>query len=101
MTIEGFIEMALSFPETSQKPHFDRQAFRTTRKIFVTLHEGSATINVKLSPESQSVYASIDPAIIYPVPNKWGQQGWTTVVLADTPEDLIREMVQMAYEEAQ
>lgn len=93
--------MALSFPETSQKPHFDRLAFRTTRKIFVTLHEGSATINVKLSPESQSVYASIDPAIIYPVPNKWGQQGWTTVVLADTPEDLIREMVQMAYEEAQ
>jgi len=100
MTIEAFNEMALSFPGTSKKPHFDRQAFRTTRKIYVTLHEESASINVKLTPETQSVYAGINPSIIFPVPNKWGQQGWTTVDLMQTPEELIHEMLQIAYEEA-
>jgi hypothetical protein len=30
-------KLALSLPETSEVPHFDRAAFRTPRKIFATL----------------------------------------------------------------
>ncbi|MCB0658402.1 MAG: MmcQ/YjbR family DNA-binding protein [Saprospiraceae bacterium] len=100
MTTEGFINMVRAFPGTSQKPHFDRQAFRTSRRIYATLHIRSVSINVKLTPELQSVYVAINPEMIYPVPNKWGLQGWTSISLADTPEELIREMVRQAYEEA-
>lgn len=100
MTKEEFINFALSLPGTEQKSHFDRQAFRTKRKIYVTLDAQGATINVLLRPELQSVYAKIDGSMIFPVPNKWGLQGWTTVILASTPEELIREVVEQAYAEA-
>ncbi|MCB0497518.1 MAG: MmcQ/YjbR family DNA-binding protein [Cyclobacteriaceae bacterium] len=100
MTSHEFKELALSFPGTVANPHFDRTAFKVEgKRIFTTLHETSQSINVKLSPEDQSVFCEYDKAIVYPVPNKWGQQGWTTFELTKVPRELVLDALDTAYKE--
>ncbi|MGC1240064.1 MAG: MmcQ/YjbR family DNA-binding protein, partial [Chryseosolibacter sp.] len=82
MTTSIFKSLALSFPGTEANPHFERIAFKVTgKRIFATLHEESATANLKLSPVDQSVFSDFGKKAVYPVPNKWGLQGWTTFEL--------------------
>ena len=100
MTTEEFKKLALSFPGTEENSHFDRAAFKVTKKrIFATLHEGSATANLKLSVIDQSVFCSYDKEVVYPVPNKWGLQGWTTFVLKKIPENMMLDALDTAYKE--
>ncbi len=100
MTTEEFTKLALSFPGTEANPHFDRTAFKVIKKrIFATLHEGSATANLKLSVIDQSVFCSYDKDVVYPVPNKWGLQGWTTFVLKKMPEGMMLDALETAYKE--
>jgi hypothetical protein len=35
--------------------------------------------------------------MIYPVPNKWGLQGWTFVELSRVSEELLRDALTTAY----
>ncbi len=100
MTIEAFIDAASSFEGTEQKPHFDRTAFKVIkRRIFVTLHEPTYTANMKLSRADQETFSAYEGGVIYPVPNKFGLQGWTTFELQQVPEDLVREALFAAYSE--
>jgi hypothetical protein len=101
MTTQEFSKLALSFPGSIGSPHFDRTAFKIVNKrIFATLHEESGTANLKFSPVDQSVFCSIDKKMIYPVPNKWGLQGWTTFVLKKMPVELMLDALDTAYKEA-
>ena len=34
---------------------------------------------------------------MYPVENKWGQQGWTNVDLINMPPEILEDVVQRAY----
>ncbi|MDB5121867.1 MAG: MmcQ/YjbR family DNA-binding protein [Sphingobacteriales bacterium] len=96
--INTFKEVALSFPNTEAKPHFDRTAFKVIgRKIFATLHEESETANLVLSPIDQSVFCSFGKTAIYPVPNKFGLQGWTTIELNKVPIELLNDALLTAY----
>jgi hypothetical protein len=64
MTIEEFKEIALSFPMTIAKPHFDRTAFKIENKrIFATLHEPSNSANIKFNAINQSVFSIINKRI--------------------------------------
>ena len=100
MTPEQFKTLALSFPGTEDAPHFDRTAFKVTgKRIFTTLHEPTLTVNVKLTPTEQKSFCKFDKKVIYPIPNKWGQQGWTTIDLK-APDELISEAVRTAYDGA-
>jgi hypothetical protein len=78
--IETFRELALSFSETTEQPHFEKTSFRT-KKIFATLDVKNNRACLLLSEMDQSVFCSFDKSIIYPVPNKWGKQGATFVEL--------------------
>lgn len=90
--------MALSFEGTEEKPHFDRTAFKVIgKRIFATLHEESETANIKFSEIDQSVYCTFDKDAVYPVPNKFGLQGWTTFELKKVPVELISDALLMAY----
>lgn len=90
--------LALSFPGTEEAPHFDRTAFKIINKrIFATLHTSSGTANIKLSAKDQSVFCSFDKKAVYPVPNKWGEQGWTTFDLKTVPEGLMLDALDTAY----
>ena len=89
--------MALSFPDTEENPHFDRRAFKVKgKRIFATLHEKSSTANLKLSPVDQSVFCLFDPKVVYPIPNKWGAQGWTTFVLKEVPKEMMLDALNTA-----
>lgn len=68
--IEIFKNLALSFPETMELPHFEKIAFRTAARVFATLDTILDQACLKLTPIDQTVFCTIDPAIIYPVKNK-------------------------------
>ncbi|MBD8491295.1 MmcQ/YjbR family DNA-binding protein [Echinicola sp. CAU 1574] len=100
MTNEEFTVLALSFPATEQKPHFDRTAFKVIgKRIFTTLHEASNSANVKLSPSEQKAFTRYSPDVVYPVDNKWGLQGWTTLELQNAKEELVKALLESAYED--
>lgn len=101
MTITEFRTLALSFPATEENPHFDRAAFKITgKRIFATLHEESGTANLRLSEVDQSVFCEYDKKIVYPVPNKWGLQGWTTFELKKIPKRFMHDALDTAYKDA-
>ncbi len=72
ISIQTFRQLALSFPETNEQPHFEKAAFRTKKRIFATLSEKDKLACVKFSQTDQSVCCAFDRSVIYPVPNKWG-----------------------------
>jgi len=90
-------QLALSFPETDEHPHFDRQAFRVKKKIFATLSEKDKTVNLMLTPADQSVFCAYDNTIIYPVPGGWGRMGATTVNLRKITKAMFRDALTVAY----
>lgn len=97
ISVQTVRQIALSFPETDEHPHFERQAFRVKKKIFATLLERNKTLNVKLSSIDQSVFCAYDPAIIYPVPGKWGLNGMTTIELSKVKKAMVKDALTCAY----
>jgi predicted DNA-binding protein (MmcQ/YjbR family) len=97
ISLETFRLLSLSFPETTEEPHFHKISFRVKGKIFATVEEKTEIACIMLSPKDQSVYCLIDPAIIYPVPNKWGLKGSTYVVLKKVKKEILFEMLGAAY----
>lgn len=92
-----FAKMALSFAGTEQVSHFDRIGFKVTgRRMFATYLEKNNTANVFLTPEEQAVFCEMD-AGIYPVPNKWGEKGATTMDLDTVPKNIVMEALLSAY----
>ena len=95
-----FAEMALSFPGTEQVKHFERAGFKVTgRRMFATYLEKDNTANIFLRPEVQYVFCKACPEIIFPVPNKWGLNGATTVRLDKAKKGMVMEMLNNAYDE--
>jgi hypothetical protein len=100
MTSDEFRTLVRSFPHTEEAPHFDRAAFKVTKKrIFATLHPPSNTANMKLSEVDQSVFSDYGKDAIFKIPNKWGQQGWTTFVLDKVPYEVMQDALDCAYKE--
>jgi hypothetical protein len=48
---------------------------------------------VKLSAADQDIFCTFDNTVIYPVPNKWGKQGWTHVNLLTVREEMLTEIL--------
>ena len=99
ISIDTFRQLALSFPDTEEMPHFDKTSFRIKKKIFATLSEKDKIACLKLSPIDQSVFCAFDKAIIYPVPNKWGKQGATFINLTKIRKDMLHDALTTAYNE--
>ena len=97
ISVEAARQLALSFPETDEHPHFDRKAFRVKKKIFATLDEKRKRVMVKLSLTDQSVFCAYDDSIIYPVPGGWGQKGATYIELAKVKKAMFRDALTTAY----
>jgi hypothetical protein len=97
VSIETVRQMALSFPETDEHPHFDRRAFRVKKKIFATLSEKDLTVSLKLTLVDQSVFCAFDDTIIYPVPGGWGKMGFTYVNLKKVKKAMFKDALTVAY----
>jgi hypothetical protein len=95
--VETFRQIALSFPETTEQPHFERASFRVRKKIFATLDMKSNQACVKLSVIDQDVFSAFDKSVVFPVPNKWGKQGWTYIQLKKVRKDMFVDALTTAY----
>ncbi|CCD89760.1 conserved protein of unknown function [Bradyrhizobium sp. ORS 285] len=99
MTGREFQTLAVSFAGTTVAAHFDRTAFKAKR-IFATLAADGRSANLLLTPEEQGHYAGLQPGVFCRVPNKWGDQGWTTVTLAEADVRLLRTALESAWRAA-
>ena len=97
VSIETVRQMALSFPETDEHPHFERWAFRVKKKIFATLSEKDMTVSLKLSLHDQSIFCAFDNSVIYPVPGGWGRRGFTFVNLKKVKKAMFKDVLTVAY----
>lgn len=96
VTLDTLRKIALSFPETTEEPHFEKTSFRVKGKIFATYDEKNNRTCVKLSEVDQSVFCS-DRAVIFPLDNKWGKQGWTLIEMNKVHKDLFTDAITTAY----
>ena len=97
VSIDTFRQMAISFPDALESPHFDRASFRVNKKIFATLLEKDSLAMVKLSPLDQSVFCVFDKTIIYPVPGGWGIKGATYINLKKIKKAMLKDALTVAY----
>ncbi|HLV52833.1 MAG TPA: MmcQ/YjbR family DNA-binding protein [Cryomorphaceae bacterium] len=93
-----FEKINLTFPEVTIEPHFEKISFRVRKKIFATYDEKNLSATVKLSKSDQDQFSSANQSV-YPVDNKWGEQGWTIVELAQVDEGLLYGILTSAYRE--
>lgn len=92
-----FRKLALSLPEATEDPHFEKTSFRVKNKIFATLDSKNNRASIKLSPIDQDVFTAFDKQIIYPLANKWGKQGWTIIELDWLRKDLFKDILTCGY----
>lgn len=88
---------ALTFPETTEEPHFEKISYRVKKKIFATYDKEYHRICLKFNEADQYAFSRIDKDCIYPVPGKWGKSGWTFVELDKLPDDLLIDALTTAY----
>lgn len=89
--------MAMSYEKVEEMPHFEKASFRVNKKIFLTLDEKTNRACVKLSEIDQDVFSTMAKEMIYPVPNKWGKQGWTFVELSSIKKEVFKELLITSY----
>ncbi|TDH27297.1 MmcQ/YjbR family DNA-binding protein [Segetibacter sp. 3557_3] len=97
MKIDKIRALALSFPGTTEQPHFEKTSFRVSKKIFATVDENKMQASLKLSLKDQDIFCLIDKQIIFKVPNKWGNHGWTMVDLRHVSEIVFEDALTSAY----
>jgi len=98
VSIETFRELAMSFPNASEEPHFEKTSFRVNKKIFATFDEKNNHAVLKLNEIDQSVFCASSEMIFYPIPNKWGKQGWTIVELSKVRPEMFENALTRSYE---
>ncbi len=103
MTNEELRALALSFPYACEKPHFERASFRVDLpkgKIFATLLEADQSVNLMLTPDEQAMLVHAEPELFSKIPNKWGDQGATTLALPACDDATARSVIAMAWRHA-
>ncbi len=96
VTPEEAKAIALSFEETDEKPHFHRTAFTVKGKIFATLLK-NGTLNLMFDVQTQFIFCPPNSDVIFPVPNKWGLKGATTINLNKATKKLVTSALREAY----
>jgi hypothetical protein len=90
-------KLALSLPDTAEVAHFDRAAFRTPRKIFATLANDGADLNVMFDLATQEFFCEQAPQALAPHPSGWGKQGATRVDLKRVDEATLLSALKAAH----
>ncbi len=97
ITIEQFRKWALTFPEATEEPHFEKSSFLVKKKIFATYDHVKKQACLKLSAMDQHLFSVSEKEIIYPVGNKWGAQGWTIIEMKKIKAEVFLEVLKAAY----
>jgi predicted DNA-binding protein (MmcQ/YjbR family) len=97
ITISDLRQLALSFPETTEAPHFEKTSFKVKNKIYATYEAKNNRACIKLFPVDQDVFSIAAKDIMYPVPNKWGKQGWTFIEMSKVKKSIFTDALTTAY----
>src|ERR1700678_3642491 len=97
MTIDDFRRLALSLPEAAESTHMEPPDFRVRGKIFATIWTDEGWGMVKLKPEQQASFRTIEPTVFVPVKGGWGQKGATHVRLEHADEMTVRSALVAAW----
>ncbi|RAI43846.1 MmcQ/YjbR family DNA-binding protein [Rhodoplanes roseus] len=98
-TAEDCRRLALSLAGTAEAAHGDRRAFKVAR-IYATLAADGGSANLRFSPDEQALKCTVAPDAFAPVPNAWGEQGWTTVTLAAVSPAELENALTLAWARA-
>ena len=72
-------------------------AFTVKGKIFATLLARDGTLNLMFDPQTQFIFCPPNSDVIFPVPNKWGLKGATTINLKKANKKLVKSALEEAY----
>ncbi|WP_167884416.1 MmcQ/YjbR family DNA-binding protein [Leptospira ilyithenensis] len=97
ITLDKFRKLVFAFPEVKEMPHFEKISFRVKNKIFATFDAKDEEAVLKFSKNDQEFFSSASGSCVYPIDNKWGQQGWTKVELNSVNLNLFKDMLIIAY----
>jgi hypothetical protein len=88
--------LVLSLPEAEAKSHFDHPDFRVRNKIFASLKSDGIAV-IKLTLDQQEVMCAAEPDVFVALPNGWGRQGWTQVMLAKADQATLLGALKTAW----
>jgi hypothetical protein len=89
---------ALSLPETTEEPHFEKSSFRVRGKIFATVPEGGKSLHVLVDPAEWHALIEEHPGAFEEI--VWGKQvrhDWVRVQLAAADRAQVHELLEEAW----
>ena len=98
MRLETARRFALSLPETTEQPHFEKSSFRVKGKIFATVPVGGKALHVFVGEET-SVLVAEDPAAFELIRSakNIAVDDWIRVNLAAAESTRVRELLEDAW----
>lgn len=100
MTPAGFRKLVLALDGVEERPHMERAAFRTKRKIFATLGK-DRRVNLVVEPaDKRDALLASFPDAVHSL-GGWTRLGYVGIDLATIDDGLIRELVMEAWRGAQ
>jgi hypothetical protein len=101
VTLDGFREMALAFPEAFESEHMGHPDFRVRGgKIFATLWPKEGWGVLLLTPDQQEGFVAASPAMFVPVKGGWGLRGATHVILEKASRRTLKVALAVAWRNA-
>ena len=98
MRLETARRFALSLPDATEEPHFEKSSFRVRGKIFATVPEGGKHLHVQVDPVELQALVASDPAAYEQI--VWGKQvksDWVRVTLAKADRDIVCELLEAGW----
>ena len=98
MRLETARRFALSLPETTEEPHFEKSSFRVRGKIFATVPEGGKLLHVVVDPDECRALLEADPKAFEAI--VWGKEvrnDWIRVHLAAADRAVVQELLEDAW----
>lgn len=97
ITNKDFRNLALSYPEAVEQPHFKKTSFWVKKKIFATLDEKTRLAVLKFSLIDQSVFIDISKGVMFPAQGNWGKSGYTYVNLKKVSAKMLKDAMNISY----
>ena len=89
-------KFALSLPEATEEPHFEKSSFRVRGKIFATVPEDQKHLNVFVDEHESRASVADDPSAFEEL--HWGVKlAGVRVTLANADSARVRELLEEAW----
>jgi hypothetical protein len=96
-TVNDFRRVALGLDGAIESAHMGHPDFRAHGRIFATIQHDPAWGGLMLTPEQQSGFLRDYPDAFTPAAGAWGRAGATLVRFASVDEEVLGEVLTMAW----